>query len=119
MIPRAGLIGRAACASGVPVACRLKVNAMLKRISSSALIAAGLMFCLAACTTTSSPPRAAGAAAAPAPVAAGCLETGSRIASDCAAPGRSYDQRDIRTTGQTDAQQALRMLDPSVTLQGR
>jgi hypothetical protein len=89
---------------------------MLNRISNTASIAA-LILCLAACTTTSTPPRAADAAAKPA--GAGCLETGSRIASDCAAPGRSYDQRDIRTTGQTDAQQALRMLDPSVTLQGR
>jgi hypothetical protein len=57
------------------------------------------------------------AAKSPAP---GCVaKTGSRIASDCPAPGREYNQQDIRTTGQTDAQQALRMLDSSVTLPGK
>lgn len=82
------------------------------------LIGAGLSLCIAACTTSPSAPRVLRATAnSPTP---GCVaKTGSRIASDCPAPGREYDQRDIRTTGQTDAQQALRMLDSSVTLQGR
>lgn len=36
-------------------------------------------------------------------------------APECAnAPGRSYDQDDIRRTGQTNVGDALRMLDPSV-----
>ena len=89
----------------------LEVIAMLK----TALIGAGLSLCIAACTTTPAPVTAA--ARSPAP---GCVrDTGSRIASDCPAAGREYNQQDLRTTGQTDAQQALRMLDSSVTLRGR
>jgi hypothetical protein len=86
---------------------------MLKRL----LIGGGLGLCMAACAAAP-PPRAAVAKAEQPP--AGCVaQTGSRIPSECPAAGREYDQRDIRTTGQTDAQQALRMLDSSVTLKGR
>ena len=49
----------------------------------------------------------------------GCLQTGSRVPNDCAGIGRAYDQRNIRTTGQTETAAALRMLDPSVSSPGR
>jgi hypothetical protein len=49
----------------------------------------------------------------------GCVGTGSRIPSDCGGIGRQYNQRDIRTTGQTEAGPALRMLDPSVSFPGQ
>ena len=84
------------------------------------LIGAGLSLCLVACASVPSTPRVATA-----PVNAsikeqpGCVETGSRIPGDCGAIGRGYNQRDIRTTGQTDAGSAIRMLDSSVTLPGR
>jgi hypothetical protein len=84
------------------------------------LIAAGLSLCLAACATTPSSPGAANASAsASIKTQPGCVDTGSRIPGDCAAVGRAYNQRDIRTTGQTEAGSAIRMLDTSVTLPGR
>ena len=88
----------------------------------NALIGAGLSLCLGACA--SAPPSsdltktAASAAVKP---EAGCVaDTGSRIVpTECAAAGRTYNQTAIKTTGATDVQQALRMLDSSVTLPGR
>ena len=84
------------------------------------LTATGLSLCLAACASTPSSPEVttapASASIKPQP---GCVDTGSRIPGDCAAVGRAYNQRDIRTTGQTEAGSAIRMLDPSVTLPGR
>lgn len=52
---------------------------------------------------------------------AGCvISTGSRIApvhgSNCAAMGRSYSERDIRLTGATTTADALRLLDPAITV---
>jgi hypothetical protein len=84
------------------------------------LIAAGLGLCLAACASTpSSPAGATAPTSASIKTQPGCVDTGSRIPGDCAAVGRAYNQRDIRTTGQTEAGSAIRMLDPSVTLPGR
>ena len=48
-----------------------------------------------------------------------CLtETGDRIAgtSKCRGYGRSYSSQDIDRTGQTNAADALALLDPSVTV---
>jgi outer membrane receptor for ferrienterochelin and colicin len=65
---------------------------------------------LAACATTTPATRTA---------AAGCLEnsTASRIPKQCSAsPVRTYSQEDVQRTGQTDVANALKMLDPSITL---
>ena len=46
-------------------------------------------------------------------------QTGSRIAGDavhCSAVGRSYTHDDISRTGSTNAGDALRLMDPSVTV---
>ena len=74
---------------------------------------------LAACATTAGvKPNAA----VPGPVAANpaCLNhTASRIpdsAGDCSAFGRSYSSEDIQRTGSTTADEALRLLDPTVTV---
>jgi hypothetical protein len=49
-----------------------------------------------------------------------CLsQTGSRIAGTgarCSAIGRSYSSDDINSTGSTTAGEALRLLDPSITV---
>ncbi|HEX3395854.1 MAG TPA: hypothetical protein VHS76_04070 [Steroidobacteraceae bacterium] len=47
-----------------------------------------------------------------------CLtQTGSRISSQkCLGYGRSYSDQDIQRTGQTDAADALGLLDPSITV---
>jgi hypothetical protein len=83
------------------------------------LIATGLTLCLVACASTPSTPRRATARASDSvPQQAGCVESGSRIADDCATTGRAYDNRDIKSTGQTDAASAMRMLDPSLTVTG-
>ena len=87
---------------------------------SKVAMGAGLSLCLVACASAPSTPRVATA-----PVSAsikeqpGCVQTGSRTPTDCGAMGCGYNQRDIRTTGQTDAASAIRMLDTSVTLPGR
>jgi len=85
---------------------------MLKKI----LLGACLVLPLAACTTPS-------ASAALAPVGtAGCVaDTATRIPvkeGDCAGFGRTYTQQDIQRTGQADTAQALRLLDPSLTVHG-
>ncbi|HUE47794.1 MAG TPA: hypothetical protein VMO54_01190 [Steroidobacteraceae bacterium] len=89
---------------------------MLKKL----LLAACLVLPLAACTTPSAtrePPKSA--ALAPTP---GCVaDTATRIAvkeADCAGFGRTYTQQDIQRTGQSDTAQALRLLDPSLTVHG-
>jgi hypothetical protein len=47
------------------------------------------------------------------------MRTGSRIpvkSRECVEFGRSYTQDEVRTTGATSAADALRLLDPSVTI---
>jgi hypothetical protein len=48
----------------------------------------------------------------------GCLtQTGSRIATkgtDCSSAGRSYSREDIDRTGAVTADEALRLMDPSI-----
>jgi hypothetical protein len=74
---------------------------------------------LAGCASTGGAPArndAAPLAATP----AGCVsQTGSRIAqaaTACTGPGRSYSQADIANTGQSTAAEALRLLDPTITV---
>ena len=84
------------------------------------LLGAGLALALAACASTPPPKPAQTAAAAKVPV--GCVpETASRIppsAQTCAGFGHTWTQDDISRTGQPDAGGALKLLDPSLTIQG-
>jgi hypothetical protein len=75
---------------------------------------------LAACAANTAglqPKAAASEAVAQNPA---CLsQTGSRIAgtgAHCSAIGRSYSSDDINRTGSTTAGEALRLLDPSITI---
>jgi hypothetical protein len=86
------------------------------------LIGAFLVVPLAACTTPSAtrePPKSASLAPARTP---GCVpDTASRIPmreADCAEFGRTYTQEDLLHTGAADAGQALRLLDPALTVHG-
>jgi hypothetical protein len=90
---------------------------MLKQI----LIGAYLTLCVAACATSPSSsgtgrPRAAAATVPP----AGCVaDSATRIPvspSDCAGSGRVWTDQDLKSTGATDAAQALRQLDPTVVI---
>jgi hypothetical protein len=86
-----------------------EVIAMLKRLSGVALLLA-----LAACASTHTP-RSANA------VPPGCVaSTGTRlpVSDKCAGPGRTYTQEDIDRTGATTAGEALRNLNPALTIGG-
>ncbi len=76
-----------------------------------AAIAAGLL--LVGCTTATVQPQPTAAARND----RGCV-TGTRIPSSepCASPGRAYSDTDIQTTGATTVGDALRLLDPSITV---
>ncbi len=82
------------------------------------LITAAVALILAACaaTTTNVHPKTDAPVAAQNPA---CLtQTGSRLTGDgkhCSAFGRSYSNTDIDRTGATTADDALRLLDPSIT----
>jgi hypothetical protein len=71
----------------------------------------------AACASTSQPKHETNTADAVQPCV---LESGSRIpakSGECSTyPGRSYSQKDIDRTGQTQVGDALQMLDPSITV---
>jgi len=84
---------------------------MIADIRLLAAIAAGLL--LVGCTTATVKPQPAASARND----RGCV-TGSRIPSSepCAAAGRAYSDKDIQTTGATTAGDALRLLDPSITV---
>jgi hypothetical protein len=89
---------------------------------NKALIVAGFALGVAACASTPSTPTAANApvTAAAKPPPAGCVsETGTRIPlspTECAAAGHTWTQSDVKATGATQAGQALRLLDPTVTV---
>jgi hypothetical protein len=74
-------------------------------------LAAGLL--LIGCTTATVKPQPAAAARND----RGCV-TGSRIPSSepCASFGRAYSDTDIQNTGATTVGDALRLLDPSITV---
>ncbi|HET9389835.1 MAG TPA: hypothetical protein VFO44_09330 [Steroidobacteraceae bacterium] len=87
---------------------------MLRTILICTLVSASLLGC-----ATSPNPRTA--SAKDAALRPNCIrDTGSRLPANppgCQnVAGRSYSQDDIDRTGQTDAANALRMLDPSVTV---
>lgn len=83
------------------------------------LIGGALALCVAACASSPSTPPAATAANPP----GWCVSsTGTRIPlspGECAAAGHTWTQKQIDTTGATDAAQALRQLDPSLTIKGQ
>jgi hypothetical protein len=89
---------------------------MLKSLALSAALA----LLLAACATTPSttPATAANATAANAKPPPGCVgQSATRIPvkdGTCAGFGNTYTRQDIDNTGQTTAERALALMDPSV-----
>jgi hypothetical protein len=76
-------------------------------------ITAGLL--LAGCTAANVKPQPPAASAERSDRT--CLTaTGSRISAPCSAIGRAYSGEDIQRTGATSAAEALRLLDPSITV---
>ena len=75
---------------------------------------------LAACAAnTAGVKQAPGASAMAAQNHACVTQTGSRLAAgnaDCVAFGRSYSREDIDRTGSVTAAEALRLMDPSITV---
>ena len=91
---------------------------MLKKL----LIGACLVLPLAACTTPSATrePRTS-AFLAPARTPGCVTDTGTRIPvmpGNCAGFGRTYTQENLMRTGAADTGQALRLLDPALTVHG-
>jgi len=83
------------------------------------LVSAGLSLCVAACASAPTQPTASPAATAAAKPDPACTTyTGSTriLPAQCAGLGFTHTQEDIRTSGATDAQQALLKLDPAITL---
>jgi hypothetical protein len=79
--------------------------------------AACLVLSLAACAPAPTRPSTQTMASSP----PGCVNTASRIDNkndDCAGFGQSYTQQDIQRTGGADTGQALRLLDPTLTVHG-
>jgi hypothetical protein len=83
---------------------------MLSDMRSCGAMAVALL--LIGCTAASVKPQSA-AARNDRPCA-----TGTRISNDepCASPSRVYSDKDIQNTGATNAGDALRLLDPSITV---
>ena len=83
---------------------------MFKTLLICAVVSASLI----ACSTTAPPRTAATATAQPC-----SADTGSRITlrpGQCSTtPVRTYSNKDIERTGQTDLADALQMLDPSIS----
>jgi hypothetical protein len=88
-------------------------------------IGAGLALCVAACASSPSTPGATTSKAATAAnlPPAGCVSgTTTRIPlspRECAAFGHVWTEEDIQKTGATDTAQALRLLDPTLTVHGQ
>jgi hypothetical protein len=84
---------------------------MIAELGPLGAIAAGLL--LVGCTAATVKPQPAAAALND----RACV-TGTRISSSepCASSGRVYTNKDIQTTGATTAAEALRLLDPSITV---
>jgi hypothetical protein len=88
---------------------------MTTYLHTASAIASLLLLVACAATTTDVKPKAeASTTAAQNP---GCLtQTGSRIAGNCSAPGRSYSKDDIDRTGAETAGDALQLMDPSILI---
>ena len=83
------------------------------------LIGGILALCLTACATSRSAPESKLTAAKAEPPAGCVADTATRIPvkpSDCWAFGRTWTDENVKSTGATDAAQALRQLDPTVTV---
>jgi uncharacterized lipoprotein YajG len=88
---------------------------MTKPVRVIGIIASLLILAACAATTPNTKPQTA-ASVAQNPT---CVkQTGSRIPADDAScrPGRAYSSDDINRTGATSAGDALRLLDPSITV---
>jgi hypothetical protein len=89
-----------------------------------ALIGAGLSVCVAACAGSPAAPAVASPAVTAAAMLppAGCVsQSATRIPlgpTECAASGHIWTGDAIRSTGATEPAAALRLLDPTVTVQG-
>ena len=66
---------------------------------------------IAACTTTASPAPAAHNATAQKPP---CTPEATRLPQKDCGPGSTYDHKDVETTGQSQAGDAVKMLDPRI-----
>ena len=92
---------------------------MNKATLLSAMLLGSFLLIPAGAWADSNQKDAAVAGKTPAPTA-GCVQgTGSKIphkASPCANPGRSYSDEEIKKTGMTSAGDALRMVDPAITV---
>jgi hypothetical protein len=91
---------------------------MITHVRATSAIASILMLAACASNTAGVKPNA-GATAAVAQNPACLTQTGSRIAAkntDCPAFGRSYSSDDIDRTGSPTAGEALRLMDPSITV---
>ena len=82
-------------------------------------LSAALALALAACATTPAPDQAKATATANAKPPAGCVaQTATHLPvkdDACAGFGSTYTKQDLDRTGQTNLDQALRTLDPSIT----
>jgi hypothetical protein len=89
---------------------------MINHLRHTSTFAVALMLAACAATTADVHPKTGTPVAAQNPA---CLtQTGSRITGDeghCSAFGHSYSNTDIERTGATSADDALRLLDPSIT----
>ena len=88
-----------------------------------ALIGAGLSLCVAACAGSPSTPAVANSsvrAAAKLPPAGCVSQSATRIplgSTDCAAAGHIWTGNAIKSTGASEPGEALRLLDPAITVQ--
>ena len=84
---------------------------MIAETGPLGVIAAGLL--LVGCTAATVKPQAAATASND----RACV-TGTRISGSepCTSPGRVYTDNDIQNTGAATAADALRLLDPSITV---
>jgi hypothetical protein len=83
------------------------------------LVPGATLLLLAACASTPPPPQSAAAQVTP---PTGCVsDTATRLPvrpGDCAGVGSTYSKQQMDNTGQPYVGDALRMLDPSVSVHG-
>jgi hypothetical protein len=88
---------------------------MIKSLALCALVSASAVACSTTDLSKSAPPKTAAVATRPCP-----QDSSSRIPlrpGECSpVPGRTYSDKDMERTGQTDVGNALQMLDPSITV---